>query len=270
MARLLKSEKRVASNAKKGVVAVDFDGVLGDSVYECYVQSLKACKDIGLPLTHSSVLEKQFREARPLITKGEHFFSVMKMIHENPKINFNNVTQNQMNEAFKRDAEASKGFLERFYAHRKEMQATNPKGWVALNRSFPRVAKMMKGLSRRNEVYIATTKDKKSVMELLARYGIHVPEARIISVEFSKDKRVQLAEISKRSGKPMKSIVLVEDALEQVKAARSVGAKAVLAPWGYSTLKQRAEARKLQKVPLIRATKRDVRRISRISRRGLR
>ena len=32
----------VQGKAKKGVVVLDFDGVIGDSVHECYVQSIKA------------------------------------------------------------------------------------------------------------------------------------------------------------------------------------------------------------------------------------
>jgi len=263
------AETNTVSSSKRGVVAFDFDGVIGDSVYECYIQSLKAGKDIGMNLNHSALIEKQFREARPLITKVEHFFTIMRMIEQNPKINFNFVTQDQMNAAFKADAQKAQLFSDKFKAHRSEMQKISPKEWAALNKSFPRMAKFVRDSSRRNDVFIATTKDKKSVVELLARYGIHIPERNIISREFSNDKKAQLQEISRVSGKPLKSIVLVEDAIEQVKAARSVGAKAVMAPWGYSTLKQKKEAR-VARVPMIKTTKRDVRRISRIARRGLR
>ncbi len=263
------AETNAGGNSKRGVVAFDFDGVIGDSVYECYIQSLKAGKDIGMKVNHSALIEKQFREARPLITKAEHFFTIMRMIEHNPKINFNFVTQEQMNSAFKADAQKAQEFLEKFKAHRSEMQKISPREWAALNKSFPRMAKFVRDSSRKNDVFIATTKDKKSVMELLSRYGIHIPEKNIIAVEFSKDKTKQLQEISRLSGKPMKSIVLVEDAIEQIKAARSVGAKAVMAPWGYSTLKQKKEARR-GKVPIIGTTKRDVRRIAKIARRGLR
>ena len=262
-------ETNTVTNGKKGVVAFDFDGVIGDSAYECYVQSLKSVKDMGLKLNHSALVEKQFRDARPLITKAEHYFTVLRMIEQNPKINFNFVTQAQMNAAFKADASSAQLFTEKFKFHRSEMQKISPKEWTALNKSFPRMAKFVRNTARRNEVYIATTKDKKSVVELLSRYGIHMPERNIIAVEFSKDKKVQLQEISRLSGKPLKSIVLVEDAVEQIKAARSIGAKAVLAPWGYSTLTQRKEARK-SRYPIIKASKKDVRKISRISRKGLR
>ena len=45
---------------KEGVVAFDFDGVIGDSVYECYVQSMKAVKDLGFDIRSSQKIERAF------------------------------------------------------------------------------------------------------------------------------------------------------------------------------------------------------------------
>ena len=81
-------------------------------------------------------------------------------------------------------------------------------------------------------------------MDLLKSYGINIPESNIFSKEFSKDKAIQLKEIAKRAKVPVSQIVLVEDALKQAQKARSMGAKAVIVPYGYSTLKQRREAKK--------------------------
>jgi len=254
-------------NTKHGVVVFDFDGVIGDSVYECYVQSLKAAKDLGMKLQHSTVVEKQFREARPLITKADHFFTVVRLMEQNPKINFNHITQDQMNAAFKADAEKSKAFLEKFYAHRKEMQAISPREWTALNKSFPKVARFIRDVKRRSHVYIATTKDRKSVLELLARYGIAIPEKNIVAVDFSKDKREQLKEVSRLSGTPLNKMVLVEDAVEQIKAARELGVKGMLYPRGYSSATQKKWARK-EKVPFVEfKKKREVRKLTRVARR---
>ncbi|MEI7961430.1 MAG: HAD family hydrolase [archaeon] len=114
-----------------------------------------------------------------------------------------------------------------------------------LSKSFPKVAEFVKRVRRYNDVYIATAKDRASIIHLLKRYGINIPQERIISVEFSRDKRLQLKEISRLSGKPLSKIVLVEDAVEQLKGAKEIGAKGLLYRRGYSTLAQKKEARKM-------------------------
>jgi len=250
MAKLPRKEKKAAIAKKKGVVAFDVDGTIGDTAYECYIQTMSTWPDVGGKVKPSLKVEQQFMSARPLITKREHFFTVMRLIEENPNINFNNVTQAQMNNAFLLDEKRSKEFNERYIVHRQKMIRENPVRWAKLNRSFPKIAEFIKRVRRNNEIYIATTKDRKSVIELLGRYGIVIPEQNILAVDFSKDKREQLKEISKRSGVPLNKIVLVEDSIEQVKAAREIGAKAVLYKRGYSTLAQKKEARKM-KAPIV-------------------
>jgi HAD superfamily hydrolase (TIGR01509 family) len=266
MAKLSRSVRREANSEKRGVVAFDVDGTIGDTAHECYIQTMKTWPDIGGKVKPSPKVEKQFLEARPLITKREHFFTVMRLIDENPNINFNNLTQEQMNAGFAKDVEHAKAFSEQYMVHRNEMIRTDPIRWARLNKSFPKIAEFIKQVRRNNEVYIATTKDRKSTIELLARYGIRISDDHVLAVDFSKDKREQLKEISRRSGKPLSKIVLVEDSIEQIKAARSIGAKAVLYKRGYSTLAQKKEARK-SRVPLVDWTKRfDSRKLKRMAR----
>ena len=266
MAKLSRSVRREANSEKRGVVAFDVDGTIGDTAHECYIQTMKTWPDIGGKVKPSPKVEKQFLEARPLITKRDHFFTVMRLIEENPNINFNQLTQEQMNSAFAKDALRTGPFNEKYIQHREKMVREDPVRWARLNKSFPKIAKFIKKVRRQNEFYIATTKDKKSTLELLLRYGINIAEDHVLAVDFSKDKREQLKEISRRSGKPLSKIVLVEDAIEQVKAARSIGVKAVLYKRGYSTLGQKKEARKMG-VPIVDWTKKfDSRKVKRMAR----
>ena len=266
MAKLLRAQKRELSSSKRGVVAFDVDGTIGDTAHECYIQTMKAWPEVGGKTKPSFKVEKQFLEARPLITKRDHFFTVMRLIEENPNIDFNKVTQKQMNEAFAKDASKTSHFSEIYIKHREQMVREDPVRWARLNKSFPKIAEFIKRVRRNNEVYLATTKDRKSTIELLARYGIRIAEDHVLAVDFSKDKKEQLKEISRRSGKPLSKIVLVEDAIEQVKAARSIGVKAVLYKRGYSTLGQKKEARKMG-VPIVDWTKKfDSRKVKRMAR----
>ena len=266
MTKLPKSVKREMSASKRGVVAFDFDGTISDTVLETYIQSLKAYTDLGGKLKHTPVLEKQYRTARPLITKTEHLYTVLRLIDANPQINFNHITQEQMNAQFKADAEKYKAFLEKFYAHRKQMQEKTPKEWIALSKSFPKIAEFIKRVRKYNDVYIATAKDRASVIQLLKIYKIDIPQERIVAVDFSKDKRLQLKEIARISGKPLNKIVLIEDAVEQLKGAKEIGAKGLLYRRGYSTLGQKKEAHKMGMAIVDWTKKFDARRTKRLTR----
>lgn len=266
MAKLPRAEKKAIAANKRGVVAFDVDGTIGDTAHECYIQTMKTWPDVGGKTKPSSKVEKQFIEARPLITKRDHFFTVMRLIEENPNIDFNKLTQAQMDAEFVKDANRVDLFNKKYIGHREKMIREDPKRWAKLNKSFPKIAEFIKRVRRQNDIYIATTKDRKSAIELLARYGIKIAEDHVLAVDYSKDKREQLKEISRRSGKPLNKIVLVEDSIEQVKAARSIGAKAVLYKRGYSTLGQKKEAKQMG-VPIVDWKKKfDSRKVKRMAR----
>ncbi len=237
--------------AKKGVVAFDFDGVIGDSAGECFVQSVKAFSEIDKRDMSSKTIKHKFLEGRPLITKVEHLFTVMRLIQENPKIKFNRVTQRQFDTEYQKDTVKAAEFGKRFYFHREQMKKISPKEWVALTKSFPKIAKFIAKVQKTNQVFIATTKDKKSTAELLATYGIKIPESHIIAKEFSKDKKIQIKEIARKAGVQPNKIVLIEDAVKQIKDVKQVGTKSLLVRWGYSTKGQRKQAKK-DGIPIIK------------------
>jgi len=272
MAKLPRSEKRALTASKRGVVAMDFDGVIGDSVFENYVLAVSTYKELGGRAEYSPEAERAFRQARPLITKAEHYATIMRLIEQNPHINFSRMTQAQMNAEFVKDKVRVEPFLAKYYVNRTEMQTNSREKWLALQKSYPGVPKLIASLRRRNQIFIATTKNRDSLVELLKRYGVQIPEQNLVTVEFSKDKRVQLQEIAKRAGVPIKKVVLVDDALEQMNAARQVGAKSVMFTPGYSMPIQRKEAR-LRRIPMIgglagvrKLGRRDVRKINRMVR----
>ncbi len=198
---------------KKGVVAVDFDGVIGDSVKECFVQAVKAFGDMGGVVGRNSLNENKFREARPFVTKAKHFYTVLRLMQENPKIDFSGAVQKEIEAEYNKDTAKTAEFEERFYAHRKEMQENWSREWKKLQKSFPRVVDFIRSLQRKNDVFISTTKDKASVKELLRSYGIIIPGENIYARELSMDKKVHLREISKKTGVDLRKIVLVEDSL---------------------------------------------------------
>ncbi|MDP3764964.1 MAG: hypothetical protein Q8R04_00475 [Nanoarchaeota archaeon] len=68
-------------------LALDFDGVIADSVVECMAVSKKVYSELDLSsnISTKDILEK-FRKLRAYARNSSHFFPIMKAIEENIKI----------------------------------------------------------------------------------------------------------------------------------------------------------------------------------------
>lgn len=251
----------------KGVVVLDFDGVIGDSVHECYIQSINAYHSLGGKLKDTPQTEAAFRAGRPLVTKAPHYFTILSMIESNPSIKFDFISQAQFNAKVAEHTQIGAEFEKKFMVTRKIMQANDPKGWLGLQKSFPRVVPFLIKLAKKNQLFISTTKDTKSVIDLLRQYKLNIPSDRIYAKEISADKKVHLTQISEKTGVPLKKIVFVEDMPEQIRAVKQLGVRGILVPWGYSTKAQRTAARK-QKIPLLGTGKKELRKIKRFTKMG--
>jgi phosphoglycolate phosphatase-like HAD superfamily hydrolase len=236
---------------KTKLIAFDFDGVIGDSVYECYLQSIKGFKELGGKLTDTKEVEKSFRKARPFVKVAEDYDVVLRMIEANPKIDFDSVTQKDFENAKAKNKADYAKFKELFLANRKAMIAKSESDWFKTQADFPGVVKNInKLIDKGYKIVIATTKDKPSVAKLLKQYKSNIKEEDIVSKELFEDKAKQLKFISLKYDVPAKDILFVDDMVEQVKIVKTLGVPVVMADWGYSTKKQRDEAQ-MNGIPLV-------------------
>ncbi len=236
---------------EKGVVTFDFDGVIGDTVAENWVQAQKAYREVRGSTVTGRRAEKAFLKARPFLTKVEHFFTIMRLIEQNPRISFGRMTQERFDGECAKDTVKAVEFTKGFYAARGQMKTKSRAEWLALQKMYSKIAKFVAAVQKGNQVFIASNKDRETIEDLLKIYDIKIPGENILSREFSKDKKLQLQEIAKRAGVGVKEVVLVEDAVKQLKDVATLGAKGVLVKWGYSTRRQRKEAKR-NRVPIIR------------------
>jgi len=241
---------RAMKNRSLGVVVLDVDGVIIDSVAENFPHAVNAYQKLGGNVQPTKEIEAKFKVARPLIgSDPTNYFTVLKLIEQSAgKIDFSRVTQTQFSEYTKRFAQQATGFRELYIGSRKETMARDKAAWVKSNRPMPGAIDAVRKLMRKYNTFVSTGRDKKSTLEILAAYGIKISPDKV----FSKDdlggkKTTHLQEISRITGTPLKRIMLLDDALGEVKAVRAIGAKGLFAREGYTTLKQIKEA-KAQKV----------------------
>ena len=235
----------------KVAIALDFDGVIGDSIGDSFVQSVLAFRDMGGNVSINAAAEKRFRAGRPFAKNADRYYTIIRLIQENPHINFKKMTQQKFDAEFRKDGVVKgKRFDQLVTQHRLELAAREPEKWLALQRIFPGIKRLIGNLQKKHVVFIASVKDKKLITQLLKRSGINIPEQNIVSGS-SKDKVGHIKKVSQNAGVPVSKVILIDDSLNFLRDAKKVGAEVAMAKWGYSSRIQRKQAKR-EGISLIR------------------
>jgi len=226
------------------IIVFDFDGVLINSVAEHYLVSIKAFKELDNKVRETKASRKKFYFLRPFAKKADDFYALLTMLQEGNPLNETKIPKLRDKILAAREEEA-KEFVKLYYENRKKLLQKGFKLWLKLQRPNKKVIEMMRWLSGKYPVYIATTRDKETTLKMLKSFDVRIPKNRVFSKEETPNKAEQMKLISKASSAPLKKIIFIEDNFENLVEASKTGIKPVLVEWGYSTIKQRKEARKL-------------------------
>ncbi len=243
--------RNMNQNKPRKIIAFDFDGVIIDSIKETLTESIKAYNQIenkNIKITPN--IEKKFLEGRSFAKNTERYFTLIQIIENNPSINFEKVTQNEFNEEHLKNKEKSIKFEKLFYEYREKMKKEEKRKWFQIQKKFKGIENLIEIAKKNHLVFIASGKDKKSIIELLKEHGIRIPNENIFSKDFSKSKAEQIKKISEITNINIENILLIDDSINYLNEVEKTGARIALARWGYSSRKQRKEARK-RRIPII-------------------
>lgn len=243
--REMNYDVQIEEEKLNAMLALDFDGTLWDSVLECYWVSVKAFQALGWPLPDLPDFEKRFRRGRFFPATGKDFYTIIDWIDKNRQRDPLTITPDE-EAALHRQSESdpkSLQFEKVFYQIRSSWSKSDFAGWAAVQQPYPGVLEQVRRLEKRfSKIVIATTKDIDSTRNLLATCGLTFD---IIGKEQTTDKMKQIIYLSKNYKKAFDEILFVDDLLYQVKTVKSLGAKVALAGWGYSSDRQKEEAKQL-------------------------
>lgn len=163
-----------------GALVLDFDGVICDSIDECFVSSWTAYFNLYLkrhPAYMPVSLWRDFAHLRPLVRGGADFMLIQEILDKGES-----VTRQSEFDAVARAAgdRKMKIFHELFYQARSEMLETDRESWLALNRIYPHVASAFSLFQRSAPVFILSTKKPEFIAEILSSRGISMPRERIL------------------------------------------------------------------------------------------
>jgi len=214
-------------------IALDFDGVICNSINECMLVSF--CSYFNIKITNdifsniSNDQKDKFRQYRYLVGPAFEYYSLWESI-ENAKskdsiINYFTginpskeiIVKNQKN----------------FYKNRIDFKTKDFTNWSRLNPFYKEIHEALIAKKDLSNIFIVTSKDYLSVVELLKYNNIPINKKQIYSYEKNLDKKILFEELLDEYKIDKSDIVFIDDKLSHLENVTAFGIKSFLALWGY-------------------------------------
>jgi phosphoglycolate phosphatase-like HAD superfamily hydrolase len=216
----------------EGLVFLDFDGVICDSLLECLVSSWKAYHRLhrgAMPASVPLSLRSQFQALRPFVRSGEDFVLLQQLIDEEAPVR----TQADFDARLQRcGPRTMERYRELFYAARSELLREQRGYWLALNRLYPHILPRLPAWLASPRLYILSTKRSPYIREILQHHGMSVDPARTLTCRARQKRTTILSVLDSRGAERG---LFVDDQLDHLlphpgEDGRIAG---YLAAWGY-------------------------------------
>ena len=232
------------------VLALDFDGVISDSLLEAYLitwriagrfDSRLAPDDGALPTLENIYSFRRenlehwnlFKALVPFCNRGEDYLLAHWVVREKRRITtqeeFNAFAESQSRDQLDR-------FHQEFYIERYRLADEDRDGWLSLSTAYPGVAEALTVLAGKFTLAVATSKDLESVRRLLQNYGIDgifEPQA-VLDKSVGSSKRIHLTALHELYRCPYHQISFIDDKVAHLIDCLPLGVCAYLSGWGYN------------------------------------
>ena len=205
------------------IIFLDFDGVLFDTVDEAYQICINSDTFKNEKLPKNSL--ELFRKFRPLVGPAWNYYFIMNSI-----IGFSRIT----NTNFINSAEAQKFELD-FFHTRNRLKNENYNDWLKFNKKYVFLDELEKIVDDNFKIFIITTKDKKTVIDLLYTYRINfIKDENIMSkVDFNKFGSKKAIILNQLINKKYKAL-FIDDLYYHLKGCEDIyNLQLIQADWGY-------------------------------------
>jgi phosphoglycolate phosphatase-like HAD superfamily hydrolase len=217
-------------HVKGRLVFLDFDGVVCDSLPECYTVSLAAYYGLYLktaaPDELDGVNEAFFRQLRPYIRRGGDYMFIQMAIQQGLALD----SQADFDALKSAHQKLDDPFHELFYTARNELFSSDPDCWYSLNPLYPGMKDLLQKHVQDPRYLILSTKEALFIAKILRHHGLDWDEDRI----YCSGKERKLAFIDRvmdeRGGS---SALFVDDQLDHFKGKSRHPVRCLLADWGY-------------------------------------
>lgn len=209
---------------------LDFDGVICDSIMECFVSSWLAYFHYYLgkkPFSINLDLKSRFMQLRPFIRTGSDYLLIQELLDKHIVIKNQQAFDKALTWAGEKNMKRY-GVL--FYKARSYLLEHEKQYWFSLNPLYKHIYEWFKEYALNDNLYILSTKREDYIAEILNYHGIEFLPENIIQ---SKNKRKldMIAHILKQKG--INKAILLEDQIDHLLPNPYPYIKTLLVTWGY-------------------------------------
>ncbi len=235
------------------ILALDYDGVIVDSKFECLAVGFNAylrinpktrlfsCKrftfeNFDSKLKNNEVLVDKYIKLRPFVIDGFCWNVILHIIENNLDIN----NQDQYNKIREKLMPSYDEYDKYFYEERTAFQKDFDK-WLGMQKPFG-IIDDIKKLGENFILTIVTNNKKENIVGFLEKFGIKVEIISDCTIGINKVKQIEY--IKNKLNVEYSDFYFLDDQVSHFKNLKNLGVKCFLATWGYNNEKQREEAKK--------------------------
>ena len=218
------------------LIALDFDGVICDSVDECLITAHNAYHQIqGRPQWIDSLaaldpgLIDRFRKLRHMAANAADFW----LVYDLAAATGNAVAPTSFKALRKEHRVRMNSFEPLFFQARLKLRSAGLTEWLALHRPYPEFQEGWDQLRAHFPVYLVTTKDRASIDQFNRHWQLGFGEQHLWTKERGLNKAHAVAAIAQQTGRKPEDILFVDDHPEHLAAVSTTGARCYWAAWGY-------------------------------------
>jgi len=223
---------------EKPLLFLDFDGVICDSIEECFYSSAIAyySRERGAAVpAFDDAYRKAYRAHRAFVRNGEDYLLIHGLLAAGKAC----ATQAEYDQV-RRDAGPAllERYLELFTQTRRGLLADEHGQWLSLNPVYAFMCSLLPELGKRDESFILSTKKKEFIVEILAACDARWRSERIIAMQ-DRPKLDAIADLLGETGSPL--ALFIDDQIEHLSGPADPRIRRYLALWGYALAGAAAE-----------------------------
>ncbi len=223
------------------LLALDFDGVIVDSVLECAVVACNgyyAFQGSGTrvksPQEISAGTLSKFRSLRPYIRSGEDYLYLFQALDEGISI----ADQTEFDKFHDAHLNCKEPYYQHFYAEREALLSSDYQNWIELNPMYKGMIEFLQSLKPELLFHIVSTKASRYISEILDYNGVRLTPKQIHQAGRSLSKSDIVKRLLKENQLSPGQVVFVDDHPDTVRKVSATGVVCFLAGWGYNTADQ--------------------------------
>lgn len=228
-------------------LALDFDGVIGDSIHECLVVGFNAYQQyLGTNKKVYSFEELnsgsigQARKIRNYIRSGEDYVYIYHALENNTSI----LSQDDFDAFTQKFSPLRDRFFEVFYNERQRFLDHHQELWLKLNSLYPGMQSWLQKYPHKDRLVIITTKKTEYVAEILKFHDIFLKDEALYHASPKHPKKDIIVSLLERHAIEPSDFVFIDDQVDTLIKVKPVQVHCILALWGYNTPEQKETALK--------------------------